>query len=59
MCCSNCSSCQKAKKWLDEHNIGDGNEGEYEGICQLVLGYAAVIIPAPVPRKENYVYFVK
>ena len=33
-----------------------GIEGDYEGIGHLILGYAAKPLPAPKPRKANYVY---
>ena len=33
-----------------------GIEGEYEGIGNLILGYAAKPDAAAAPRKENYVY---
>lgn len=33
-----------------------GIEGEYEGIGNCVVGYAAGPLPAARPRKENYVY---
>ena len=33
-----------------------GITGDYEGIGNLILGYAANPAPAPAPRKENYVY---
>ncbi len=36
-----------------------GIEGEYEGIGNCVIGYAAEPEKAPVPRKENYIYYVK
>lgn len=36
-----------------------GIEGNYEGIGHLILGYAKDEAPAPKPRKENYVYYVK
>lgn len=36
-----------------------GIEGEYEGIGNCILGYADGEIPAPKPRKENYIYFVE
>lgn len=36
-----------------------GIEGNYEGIGHCALGYAASPIAAPVPRKENYVYYIK
>ncbi|MCQ2492300.1 MAG: nitroreductase [Lachnospiraceae bacterium] len=35
-----------------------GIEGNYEGIGHCALGYAADEIPAPVARKENYVYYI-
>ena len=35
-----------------------GIEGDYEGIGNLILGYAASDIPEAAPRKENYVYRV-
>ena len=35
------------KKW--------GIEGDYEGIGQVILGYAAEPAPEPAPRKENYI----
>ena len=35
-----------------------GIEGEYEGIGHCALGYAKEPVPAPAPRKENYVYFI-
>ena len=36
-----------------------GIQGDYEGIGHCVLGYRADAIPAPAPRKENYVYYVR
>ena len=33
-----------------------GVEGDYEGIGNLILGYAAKPDGAPAPRKANYVY---
>lgn len=36
-----------------------GIEGDYEGIGHLVLGYAAAPIKEAVPRKENYVYYIR
>ena len=36
-----------------------GIEGNYEGIGHCAIGYAAEPVNAPVPRKENYVYYVK
>ena len=38
------------KKW--------GIEGDYVGIGHLILGYRACELPAPAPRKENYIYRV-
>ena len=35
-----------------------GIEGEYEGIGHLILGYRDCELPAPAPRKENYIYRV-
>lgn len=35
-----------------------GIEGDYEGIGNLVLGYAAKPAAAPAPRKADYVYTV-
>ncbi len=35
-----------------------GIEGDYEGIGNLILGYAAKPAAAPAPRKANYVYTV-
>lgn len=36
-----------------------GIAGNYEGIGHCAIGYAAEPAKAPVPRKENYVYFVR
>ncbi len=36
-----------------------GIQGDYEGIGHCVLGYRADAVPAPAPRKENYVYYVR
>ena len=36
-----------------------GIEGDYEGIGNCAIGYAATPVNAPAPRKENYVYCVK
>lgn len=38
------------KKW--------GIEGDYEGIGNLIIGYADGPLPAAKARKENYAYFV-
>ena len=35
-----------------------GIEGDYEGIGNLILGYAEGEAPALRPRKENYVYHI-
>ncbi len=35
-----------------------GIVGDYEGIGHLVLGYAAKPVNAPIPRKNNYVYYI-
>lgn len=36
-----------------------GIEGDYIGVGHCVLGYPAVDLPKPAPRKEDYVVFVK
>lgn len=36
-----------------------GIEGDYEGIGHCALGYATEPAKAPLPRKENYVYYVR
>ena len=36
-----------------------GIQGDYEGIGHCVLGYREGDKPAPAPRKENYVYYVR
>ena len=36
-----------------------GVQGDYEGIGHCVLGYRADAVPAPAPRKANYVYYVR
>ena len=35
-----------------------GIEGNYEGIGHCALGYAATPAGAPVPRKDNYAYYL-
>lgn len=35
-----------------------GIEGDFEGIGHCALGYAAEPVKEPVPRKENYVYYI-
>ena len=35
-----------------------GIEGDYEGIGNLILGYAAAEVSEAAPRKENYVYYI-
>ncbi len=37
---------------------GLGIEGDYEGIGNLILGYAAGPAPSPAPRKADYIYCV-
>ena len=32
---------------------------DFEGVGHVILGYADMEAPAPAPRKENYVYYVK
>lgn len=46
---------EEGKKILQDLGI----TGDYEGIGHCILGYADGDEPAPAPRKENYVYFVK
>ena len=41
----------EGKALLKEWGLGD----QYEGIGHCILGYAAGEIPAPKPRKENYI----
>lgn len=36
-----------------------GIEGNYEGIGHCAIGYAAVPANEPIPRKDNYVYYIK
>ena len=36
-----------------------GIEGDYEGIGHCVLGYEATPANEAVPRKENYVYYIR
>jgi nitroreductase len=36
-----------------------GIEGDYEGIGHLALGYANTKSAEPMPRKDDYVYYVK
>lgn len=36
-----------------------GIEGDYEGIGHCAIGYAAEPAKEPIPRKENYVYYIK
>jgi len=33
-----------------------GIEGDYEGVGNLIVGYADCPLPAARPRKENYIY---
>lgn len=46
---------EEGKKILQDLGI----TGDYEGIGHCILGYADGDEPAPAPRKESYVYFVK
>lgn len=43
------------KKLLEDLGI----EGNYEGIGNCLLGYAAEDVNDPAPRKDNYVYYIK
>ncbi|MCQ2192920.1 MAG: nitroreductase [Paludibacteraceae bacterium] len=36
-----------------------GIEGEYEGIGHVALGYAKSEIPAPAPRKADYIHWIE
>jgi nitroreductase len=36
-----------------------GIEGDYEGIGHCILGYSDGEEPAPAPRKDNYVYYIR
>jgi len=36
-----------------------GIEGDYEGVGNCILGYADGESPAPAPRKENYIHYVR
>lgn len=36
-----------------------GVEGDYEGIGNCAIGYAASPVNEAAPRKENYVYYVR
>ena len=36
-----------------------GVRGDYEGIGHCILGYRADAVPAPAPRKDDYVYYVR
>lgn len=36
-----------------------GIEGDYEGIGHCALGYAEEPAKIPMPRKENYVYYIR
>lgn len=48
-------SSEFGKKILADLKI----EGNYEGIGHCALGYAAESPKEPVPRKENYVYYIR
>jgi len=43
------------KAFLKLHGI----EGDFEGIGHCILGYPAEEKPAPLPRKEHRVYYIK
>ena len=47
--------CDEGRALLKEWGI----EGDYEGIGHCILGYRADTAPAPAPRKERYVYYVR
>lgn len=36
-----------------------GISGEYEGVGHCILGYADVVNSSKLPRKDNYVYYIK
>jgi len=36
-----------------------GINGEYEGVGSCIIGYPAINIEGVLPRKDNYVYYVK
>ena len=36
-----------------------GIEGEYEGVGHCILGYPEITPTTPLPRKENFVYYVE
>lgn len=36
-----------------------GIKGNYEGIGHVALGYRQTPVPEALPRKENYVYYIK
>lgn len=36
-----------------------GIEGDYEGIGNCIIGYPAQELPAPAPRKADYVHYVR
>ena len=36
-----------------------GITGDYEGIGHCILGYAASDVPAPRPRKNDYIHWIK
>ncbi len=65
------TACGVASCWIhrakEEFERPEGKEilqqlgitGDYEGIGHCVLGYPAAPLPAPAPRKENYVYRIE
>ena len=46
---------EAGKAMLEQWSV----QGDYEGIGHCVLGYRADAVPAPAPRKANYVYYVR
>ena len=46
---------EEGKQILRDLGIG----GEYIGIGHLALGYTTQPLPAPAPRKENYIYWAR
>lgn len=36
-----------------------GITGEFEGVANCILGYPEFISTTPIPRKDNFVYYVK
>ena len=38
--------------------LGSGTWESYESVGHVVLGYADMLNPKPIPRKEDYIHFV-